>query len=375
MDSNLQQKIHEDRLRLGNQYAHVSGDDGTYDALPASSTRTFHDSDVPVRSVAKVDLGSIRRKVKDGGRLSRPRIEEIARDLLAQLWGIREELFTTERDVNPLALLDPFLALRCIGFRSDLVSTRSANTCGRGSTSRWLGSSTVPSGRYRSPTSSIHQFVSSPRRTSLGTPVLHDARGLHRDRALDGGELRRPRDRTEWEADVFATYFLMPKRRIRSAFEHALKTREFVLNEDTAFALNAGDLETLRATLPRGSGSIQTARAYNSLRRSSILLPRRTVRRFGRSNGHPSRGAEPHLPLGVCSIEKCCSRMDQGRGSPSYTSAATRRRSVRKARRPATLGMIGARRKKKPTGTPERTTRRRVAGQWRRSKPCDLPRR
>ena len=123
MDSNLRQKIHEDRLRLGDQYAHVAGDDGTFDALPASSCQAFHDWDVPVRSVPHINLGSIRRKVKDGGRLTRPRIEEIARDLQAQLWGVREELFPSERDVNPLALLDPSLALRCIGFRFELVDS------------------------------------------------------------------------------------------------------------------------------------------------------------------------------------------------------------------------------------------------------------
>ena len=249
MDSNLQQKIHEDRLRLGNQYAHVSGDDGTCDALPASSARTFHDSDVPVRSVAKVDLGSIRRKVKDGGRLSRPRIEELARDLLAQLWGIREELFPSERDVDPLALLEPFLALRCIGFRVDLVDSLGQHL--------WEGKYVEVAGIFDGSERTVqisHQFDPPVRKFTaaheLGHAVLHDARELHRDRALDGSELRRPRDRTEWEADVFATYFLMPERRIRSAFEHALKTREFVLNEDTAFALNAGDLETLRATFP-----------------------------------------------------------------------------------------------------------------------------
>ena len=98
------------------------------------------------------------------------------------------------------------------------------------------------------------QFDSPVRRFTaaheLGHALLHDARGLHRDRALDGGVLHRPRDRTEREADDFATYFLMPERLVRSAFEHAFKAREFILNEDTAFALNAGGLESLRATCP-----------------------------------------------------------------------------------------------------------------------------
>ena len=41
-----------------------------------------------------------------------------------------------------------------------------------------------------------------------------------------------------------------PRSRSRSAFEHTFKVQEFVLNEESAFALNAGDLSTLRATCP-----------------------------------------------------------------------------------------------------------------------------
>lgn len=249
MDSDLQRKIHEDRLLRGNQYAHVSSDDGTFDALPAGPTRARHHSDVPARSVPEIDLDSIRNKVKDGGRISRRRIEEIARDLQVQLWGVRAELFPSERDVDPLALLDPFAALRCIGFRCDLVDSlgqymwegRYLDVAGIIDDSK----QTVQISREFDPP--VRKFTAAH---ELGHAVLHDARGLHRDRALDGGERRRRRDRKEREADDFATYFLMPEKLVRSTFENAFKAREFVLNEDTAFALNAEDLKSLRATRP-----------------------------------------------------------------------------------------------------------------------------
>ena len=83
----------------------------------------------------------------------------------------------------------------------------------------------------------------------LGHAILHDVQGFHRDRALDGSEPAMPRNRTEWEADVFATYFLMPEKQVRAVFEQVFKAPVFVLNEETAFALTAGDLEALRATL------------------------------------------------------------------------------------------------------------------------------
>ena len=140
-----------------------------------------------------------------------------------------------------------FLALRCIGFRSELVDSLGQYL--------WEGEYLEVAGtidgsertvqisrRFEAP---VRKFTAAH---ELGHALLHDAQGLHRDRALDGTELGIPRDHTEWEADVFATYFLMPEKQIRTAFEHAFKAREFVLNEETAFALTAGDLETLRAT-------------------------------------------------------------------------------------------------------------------------------
>ena len=41
----------------------------------------------------------------------------------------------------------------------------------------------------------------------------------------------------------------MPEKLVRARFEQAFKTPVFVLNEETVFALNAGDLEALRATV------------------------------------------------------------------------------------------------------------------------------
>ena len=122
MDSNFRQKIRKDRRRLQNQYAHVMGD-GTLDALPRCSAAITHHADQASQLESLIDLGAIRSKVGKGGRLTRRRIESIARDLQAQLWRVRNQLFTDEQAVTPLAVLDPFLALRCIGFRAKLVDS------------------------------------------------------------------------------------------------------------------------------------------------------------------------------------------------------------------------------------------------------------
>ena len=246
MDNDFRQKIHEDRIRLGNPYAHVAGD-GTFHALPASTARDSRDAEGPSRPQPRIDLDSIRRTVKHGGRLSTKAIEARARALLAQLWGIRGELFPDERTADPFAILDPLLALRCIGFRPEEVESLGQHL--------WEGEYVEVAGIFDGVAQTVQislRFEPPVRKFTaaheLGHAILHGGQGLHRDRALDGTELRSPRDRTEWQADVFATYFLMPEKLVREAFEHAFKAREFVLNEDTAFALNAGSVETLRST-------------------------------------------------------------------------------------------------------------------------------
>ena len=236
--------------------------DGAFDALPCGSTATFHHADKASRLEPVIDLGSIRRKINKGGRFSRRRIETIARDLQAQLWRVREELFPDERAVAPLALLDPFLALRCIGFRAELVDSLGQHLWGH----EYLEVAGIIDASER--TVQISRRFEAPFRKftaahELGHALLHDAQGLHRDRALDGSELGISRNRTEWEADIFATYFLMPEKQVRAVFEQAFKAPVFVLNDETAFALTAGDLEALRATL-------------SEVRDLSILLARTT---------------------------------------------------------------------------------------------------
>ena len=188
----------------------------------------------------------MRRKVRKVGRLTRPKIEAVARDLQLRLWRIREKLFSDTQAVDPLAVLDPCLALDCIGFRVNLLDSLGQH--------RWDGELAEVAGtidRFERTVQISRRFEPPVRRFTaaheLGHALLHDGQGLHRDRALDGSQLGIARDRTEWEADVFAAYFLMPEKQVRAAFECAFKVRKFVLNEDTAFALNARDLETLRA--------------------------------------------------------------------------------------------------------------------------------
>lgn len=64
---------------------------------------------------------------------------------------------------------------------------------------------------------------------------MHEGVGLHRDKPLDGSSKRSGK---EYEADKFASLFLMPRKQVVQKFESIFKTKLFILNEETRFAMN-----------------------------------------------------------------------------------------------------------------------------------------
>jgi formiminotetrahydrofolate cyclodeaminase/Zn-dependent peptidase ImmA (M78 family) len=80
----------------------------------------------------------------------------------------------------------------------------------------------------------------------LGHALLHRQSVIHRDRPLDGtmGNVREP---IEQQADKFATYFLMPKKQVKSLFRELFSMDRFTVNEDNVFALTGNDLKTFRS--------------------------------------------------------------------------------------------------------------------------------
>ena len=259
MDSEFQQKIHESRKLLENPYAYVAGD-GTFEAAPNKSPSAPRRAVKPSKDEPVIDPLSIGRKGAEVGRRSRSDIETIARDFLARLWRSRESHFQDGKSVDPIAVLDPFVALRSIGYRAELAESLGQHRL-EGELVEVAGiidrcERTVQISR-RFPLS-VRKFTTAH---ELGHALLHDGSGLHRDRALDGTERGIRRNRTEREADAFATYFLMPEKQIRIEFERRFKAQIFVQNEETVFALTALDLSKFQTT-------------YNNARKLSKLLAR-----------------------------------------------------------------------------------------------------
>lgn len=160
-------------------------------------------------------------------------IEQAATDLLRELWRNREQL-GLPADVDPITILNPEYAARWLGYNYEVVSS--------------LGHMT-PDGRQIIVAGLIDR---SKRRIAIATDVgpraalftaaheighlvLHpNQASLHRDRPISGP--RAYRNRTEYEADKFATFHLMPRKLLTSEFAWRFMG-PFQLNEETAYAL------------------------------------------------------------------------------------------------------------------------------------------
>lgn len=99
----------------------------------------------------------------------------------------------------------------------------------------------------------------------LGHALLHKKMIYHRDLPIDGSKTNR--DIQEYQADKFATYFLMPKKQVTTIFKEIFLTDKFIIDENSAFNLEKKGPNKLRIECKdkRGlSRKLASAQTYNN---------------------------------------------------------------------------------------------------------------
>lgn len=253
------------RLRLGNQYAYID-EHGGLSAL--SINPNFHADSTSYTSPEIVSLRDINPEPKE--RYSEIEIEQLVRRLHGKMWRKKSQIWSNVTPSNPIKILDPAAALKLIGYHFDLTETLGQFYSG-GKTLEVAGTIDKKLKQVRI----SRQFSSNVRRFTaaheLGHAVLHKTSGLHRDRPVDGIALSR--NSVEFEADKFATSFLMPQKLVRNTFKQIFLTGKFVLREETAFALGYSDYEALKNkcfSLRQLSKILASAERYNGLHFQSL---------------------------------------------------------------------------------------------------------
>jgi IrrE N-terminal-like domain len=264
MTKSLSDSITASRQLLQDPYAYLSGN-GEFDALPtASHSQAPIEHGLSQDLIHKYSAQAANTQIKS--RYSVIEIEYRARSLQASLWQDRNRIWPNATPTNPINVLDPIIALRLLGYDCELDETLGQfHSDGKlVEIAGTLNKSTRQARISRQLPNAARSFTTAH---ELGHALLHDTgTALHRDRPLDGTTPSRPG--IEFEADKFASFFLMPAKQVQAAFERFFLTDQFILNEATAFALGQGDYETLNnkcKTLRQLSRLLAGAEQYNGL--------------------------------------------------------------------------------------------------------------
>lgn len=247
------------KTRLQNPYAFLD------DSLPSQAEVV---SNVPQRTTSEDSSQSIDSQKKY--RYSDDEIENQARNLQKRIWRDRKQIWPDAISLNPIKMLDPVIALQLIGYDCHFEETLGQFYSG-GKLIEVAGTLDKCSKRVSISRGFSHNIRSFTAAHELGHALLHEAAGLHRDRPLDGAATSR--DGVEFEADKFATFFLMPRNLVKTTFERFFLTDRFLLNDETAFALGLCDLVAAQKkckTLRQLSRLLASAEHYNGLRFNSL---------------------------------------------------------------------------------------------------------
>lgn len=219
------------------------------------------------------DLGEIEELAAGGTSLALDEIEDVATRLQRFVWINREKIWPGSDVASPEKVLNPDVVLRkCFGYRVEKTAT--------------LGTFSFQEGHVEvaGQIDQVEKIVTIseqfPRETQnftmaheLGHSLFHEQAILHRDRPIDGGDSPRAHIREEWQADKFATFFLMPRKLVKIRFRKMFLTEELSLTQEIASALNFGTVDELRRKVrdERGfSRFIATCKYFNGKHFNSL---------------------------------------------------------------------------------------------------------
>ena len=199
-------------------------------------------------SVLTINPSTLFEDIPRNMALTSSQIEIITKNLLKKLWFHRSMYFPELDSVSTRDFRNPVVALTHSGFQVNIEKNIGSHYS-QGALMETAGiinkeDMTVRISEKFRP--EIRNFTTSH---ELGHAVLHDSIKQHRDRPSDKGSHSRSRNPIEWEADKFATFFLMPTESVRTEFKKRFGTRKIVFNESTAFSMgisNSHEIEMIR---------------------------------------------------------------------------------------------------------------------------------
>jgi len=189
------------------------------------------------------------RSFKRQKQLTDKQIEDTVGDIHKLLWHSRNQLSEFSVNENPIRILNPEIAFTALGFKIERPPTLGTFSC--------LGRTFEVAGQIDQPSRTVEISQQFSRETQYFTAAhelahafLHEQPRMHRDRPLNGTQKFKFKDIKEWQADRFATYYLMPSKLIKNYFHKIFLTHEFKFSTNTAHALNFASMDDLIQQFP-----------------------------------------------------------------------------------------------------------------------------
>jgi len=262
MLNELREKITESRLKLKNPYAYLDGEGGfdavlnekkVVKAIKAPDFALLGNPHAYEWYFGNVKKNNKKINIKPSVKTRNlSKFEKVAEKIHKRMQEKNENL---SNDI--LKLIDPSVVFNDIGYSVEFVD----------SLDHLSNESMVKIAGFIDPNKK-QVFISTdfPKETQrftlaheLGHALMHEGMKMHRDRPIDGSNMKSKRAPREYEADKFAVYFLMPEIQLNPRFQQLFLTKKFLLNENTIFALD-----------PKGTQNIATN--CKSLRDLSRIL-------------------------------------------------------------------------------------------------------
>lgn len=220
------------------------------------------------------ELREIEALAIGGTSLTESQIEVLATRLQQFVWRNRARIWPKSAIENPVKVLRPDVVFRkCFGYHVEKTATL-------GTFSFQEGHLEV-AGQIDQNEKIVTVSEQFPPETQnftmaheLGHSLLHEQAILHRDRPIDGADSPRAHIKEEWQADKFATFFLMPRKLVINRFRQMFLTEELGVSQEIASALNVSTEDELRRKVgdERGfSRFIATCSYFNGKHFNSLV--------------------------------------------------------------------------------------------------------
>jgi formiminotetrahydrofolate cyclodeaminase len=168
--------------------------------------------------------------------LTYEQIGKLVTDIQNTMWVYKDTIWKKNEPVTPIEIIDPVKLLKKLGYQyqqKDLLESyetldgyfETAGVIDTQNKHLSISKNFAP------------QTINFTIAHELGHAILHPNLVLHRDRPMDGSSVNTTVDFKEWQANKFASCFLMPSKLVKKQFQQLFLSTRIGLNTSTALAL------------------------------------------------------------------------------------------------------------------------------------------